>query len=68
MKFKNHDFFSNSRDMEAELSFITFKARLAFTKLRQIFIKASILYYFNSEYHIWIKTNIFRYTISEILS
>ena len=34
------------------LNFFTFGARLTFIKLRQIFVKAPILYYFNPEYYI----------------
>lgn len=52
----------------SELCFLTFKARLVFTKLRQAFIKASILHHFNSKYHIYIETNISNYTINRILS
>lgn len=43
-------------------------ARVVFIKLRQIFIETLILHYFDPEYHIEIETNIFHYTISEILS
>ena len=68
VKSKNHDFFSNSKNMEAEPSFLIFKARLVFIKLRQVFIEALILHYFDLKYHIWIKTNIFRYVINRILS
>ena len=48
--------------------FLTFKARLAFTKLRQAFVKALIFYYFDPEYYIWIKTNALNYAIGEIFS
>ena len=54
--------------MEAILVFHTSKARLAFTKLRQIFVKAPIFYYFDPECHIWIETNVSGYVISRILS
>ena len=43
-------------------------ARLAFTKLRQTFVKAPILHYFELEYYIWIKTDISGYAISGVLS
>lgn len=36
--------------------FLTSKARLAFIKLWQAFIKVSIFHYFNSKYYIYIKT------------
>ena len=47
VKSKNHDFLFNFRNIEAEPSFLTLEAKLTFTKLTQIFIKALILYYFN---------------------
>lgn len=49
------------------VGFLTPKARLAFTKLRQIFIEASIFNYFYLEYHIQIKSIISDYAISGIL-
>ena len=49
------------------LCFLTPRARQAFTKLRQVFIKASILYYFYLDYYIWIETNESSYTIGRIL-
>ena len=54
--------------MEARLGFLTLKARLAFTQLRQAFVKAPILYYFNPECHIQIETAKFGHAISGILS
>lgn len=42
------------------------KARLAFTKLKQIFTKASILYYFEANYYIYIKIDISGYAIKKI--
>ena len=68
VKFKNHDFPPNSRNIEAGPGFFTPKARLAFTKLRQIFVEALILYYFNPKCHIQIKTDASGCAISEILS
>lgn len=42
-----------SKDLvKVRVSFLTPEARLAFTKLRQVFIKVPILYYFDSECHI----------------
>ena len=40
-------------------SFLTPDARKAFNRLRLVFTKASILWHFNPEYHIWIKINTF---------
>ena len=59
VKSKNYDFPSNSRNMEAGLGFFTSKTSLAFIKLRQAFIEAPILHYFNLKCHIKIETDIF---------
>lgn len=50
------------------LGFVILGARLIFAKLKQIFIKILILYYFDPQYYIDIKTIILDYTKSEILS
>lgn len=50
------------------LSFLTFGARLAFSKLRQAFIEISIFYNFNQKCHICIATDISSYIISKIFS
>ena len=68
VKSKNLDFPPNSKNMEARSGFFTLEARLAFTKLRQAFMEASIPHHFDSEYHIQIETDVSGYTISEILS
>ena len=68
VKSKNCDFLPNYRNMEAESGFFIFIARLAFTKLRQAFVKTPILYYYDPKCHIWIKTNVSRYAINRILS
>lgn len=49
-------------------SFLTFKAKIAFTRLRQAITKALILQLFDPKYHIWIKTNAFGYAISGLLN
>ena len=54
-KFKN---LSKSKKAIGFLDFLTPRAKLAFTILRQAFFKALIFYYFNSEYHIWIEMDI----------
>ena len=51
-----------------ESDFLTSKARLAFTKLRQAFIKAPILYQFDSKHHIRVETNASGYAIGGVLS
>ena len=68
LKFKNHDFSPNSRNIKAGSGFLTPKAKLAFIKLRQMFVKTLIFHYFNSECHIRIETNASRYTIGRILN
>ena len=68
LKSKNHDFPPNSRNRKVEIGFFTLKAKLAFIQLRQAFVKAPILHYFDPEYHIRIKTNISSYAIGGILS
>ena len=50
------------------LDFLTPGAKLAFTKLRQAFLKAPILYYFDSERHIRIETDVSGYAIGGVLS
>lgn len=51
-----------------KLGFLTSRARLTFTKLRQAFIKAQIFYHFNPKYHICIETDLLGYAISKTLS
>ena len=48
--------------------FFTLGARLAFTKLRQVFFKALILYHFDPECHIRIEIDESSYAISGVLS
>lgn len=50
------------------MRFLTSKARVAFTQLKQVFTKAIILQHFDPKYYIRIKTNVSNYTISEFLS
>ena len=58
---------SKSKNL-SRLDFFTPRARLAFTKLRQAFVKAPILYYFDLECHIRIETDASGYTIGGVLS
>ena len=67
LKSKNHDF-PKSKPEEAGTSFFTPKTRLAFTQLRQAFVKASILHHFDLESYIRIKTNASGYAIGGVLS
>ena len=48
--------------------FLTPRAKLAFTELRQAFVKTLILYHFDPEYHIQIKTDASSYVIGGIFS
>ena len=48
--------------------FLTPGAKLAFTKLRQAFLKTPILHHFNPKYHIQIETDISGYAIGGVLS
>ena len=50
------------------LDFLTPGAKLAFTELRQAFLKAPILHHFDPERHIWIETDASGYAIGGILS
>ena len=68
VKSKSHDFPPNSRNKEAGTGFLTLEARLAFTQLRQAFVKAPIFYHFNPESHIRIETDVSDYAISGVLN
>ena len=67
VKSKNHDF-PKSRIEKVGTGFFTPEARLAFTQLRQAFVKAPILYHFDPKNYIRIKTNASGYAIGGILS
>ena len=59
---------SKSKKTIRSLDFLTLRAKLAFTKLKQAFLKAPILYHFDPECHIRIETGALGYTISRVLS
>ena len=48
---------SKSKKTVRSLGFLNPRAKLAFTKLRQVFLKAPILNHFDPERHIWIETD-----------
>ena len=50
------------------LDFLILRTRLAFTKLRQAFVKALIFYHFDPKYYIWFETNASGYDIGGVLS
>ena len=56
----------NAKDNEP--SFLTPKARVAFNCLQLAFTKAPILRHFNPECYIWIETDAYGYTLSDLLS
>ena len=60
--------FLKSRPEEAGTSFLTSEARLAFTQLRQAFVKAPILHHFDPESHIWIEPDASGYAIGGVLN
>ena len=59
---------SPSENSNGATGYLTPDARRAFTQLRQVFIKASIVQYFDPECHIWIETDASGYAISRVLS
>ena len=59
---------SKSKKAVRPLDFLTPGAKLAFTKLRQAFLKAPILYHFDLERHIRIETDASGYAIGGVLS
>ena len=59
---------SKSKKTIGSLNFLTPRAKLAFTKLRQAFLKAPILHHFNPECHIQIETDVSGYSINRVLS
>ena len=59
---------SKSKMMVKSLDFLISKARLMFTKLRQVFVKALILYHFDPKRHIRIEINKLGYAIDRVFS
>ncbi len=59
---------SRAKNLGQSGSFLTADARRAFTKLRQAFLEAPILNYFDPERHIRIETDALGYAISGVLS
>ena len=49
-------------------NFLTFGVKMAFTKLRKVFMKAPILQHFDLEYYIQIEADALGYAIARILS
>ena len=59
---------SKSKKTVRSSDFLTSKAKLAFIKLRQAFIKAPILHHFNLERYIRIETDVSDYAIGGVFS
>ena len=57
-----------SKSKKTDLDFLISGARKAFTKLKQVFIKAPILYHFDPKRHIRVETDASGYTIVGVLS
>lgn len=65
---KNVNLSSNIKKMNFKIGFFIFKAKLVFTQLRKMFTKALILYHFNLQRYIQLKTEALGYTIGKALS
>ena len=50
------------------MDFLTSGAKLAFSKLKQVFVKAPILHHFDSKRHIRVETDVSSYAISGVFS
>ena len=66
-KLAKSDFTKPVRGVE-EFSFLTSSARQAFTQLSQVFSKALIFWYFDTDYHIQIETDASGYAIGSFPS
>ena len=68
VKKKNYQRISKSKKTVGFSNFFTTGTRLVFTKLRQVFVKVLILYYFDPKRHIQIKTYDSSYAIGRVFS
>ena len=59
---------SKSKKTVRSTDFFTLGAKLAFTKLRQVFIKVPILYHFDPKRYISVETDVSGYAIIGVLS
>ena len=64
--FKSRNLSNNGATKEPQ--FLTIKTRETFNPLKQAFIEAPILLYFDLKYYIWIETDVSSYAISDVLS
>ena len=67
-KSSKSKYLSKSKKTVRFSDFLTFRAKLAFIKLRQAFLEAPILHHFNPERHIQIETDVSGYAISRVLN
>ena len=67
-KKEDYQKMSKPKKLVRSSDFFTSRARLAFTKLRQVFVKVLILNHYDPEYYIWIEIDTLGYTIGEVLS
>ena len=67
VKSKNYDF-PKFRNEKAGMGFLTPKTRLAFTQLRQAFVKAPILHHYDPKSHIRIETDASGHAIGDVLN
>lgn len=61
-------FEANVVNKESRTKFCTLRARLVFAELRQTFSIAPVLYHFDLECYIWIKTEVLDFLIGRILN
>lgn len=56
------------KPINRDMDYLTIVAKITFSQLKKVITKAFILQHFNLKYYIWIKTDIFNYIISKVLS
>ena len=59
---------SQSKNSNTAIGYLTLKARIAFIQFKKVFNKAPILWYFDPEYYIRIKTSMSDYAIDKVPS
>lgn len=65
---KNVNLLSKTKKISSKVGFFTFESKLAFTQLKNAFIKVPILYHFDSERYILIEIDASGYIIDGVLS
>lgn len=59
---------AGDKNLVLRAGFLTVGAKIIFAQLKKAFIEALILYYFEPDWYIKIKTNIIRYVIKNVLN